>query len=279
MAIKRTILIVLLGGSLLHAFTQEPFTSGFSMGSLGTIQSPLMKSSLSFASNALWLPDSFRYGFATSASLYFDPMGGTATDLISAEIYGAFRFKKTSCSLFFSQFSALGMYFENEVRTSIGYTITKHVALGIDARTCFAYLNVAPQKIRTYAALSATVRLASQAGFLSGSVRNIPIIYKSAIAYGDPLLLGCALETAPYKGARSGLLFELTPGRHQIIRFALAEALQLSQNCAILGGIGSSPFSVSIGLLVGTSQYGFSVNTIKQTDLGWSKGVSFAYVK
>lgn len=267
--------------ALIQGGIHDPFPFGSSAGNLGTI--------VQYGNNLAhdpWTPasfcaDSISWGMGVSGTMYYDKMDESQDSrIMQGGIGGLFRIAPAHLifKAAYARFSALGVYFEDDIRLSLATSLFRKFTIGT---TLYLFRNgiYTPEVV------------AQNALFLKESIAlSLPFVLLSFQSHHPlravdrtrtvlPPSLSFGIHTRQHRYGAQGVTITMVDTHNPRFSFAIGQRFQLHPVVAIDAAVGAAPFTLAAGLVFARPKWNASGALNHHPELGWSKSVGMMMVR
>lgn len=274
MAMKSMLIILFCSFCLFAEIRYSPFSTGYSMGNLGTI---IWDNT--FCATQSWIPAAFcdtalGKGINITAVTYYDDMD----NLQDRSIYevtggGYFTSRYVNIKLSGTFFNALDTYYEQSLFLSTAVAILPSLKISMECRGYRIGIHDQRNAVHTIGELGFTAWLRIR--YAAISLQSDHIVVKQSTASGTAPLLNvkCGIHTRTNRFGAQGVMIEITPQEEFPLRWKIGEEIRILKWMGIQIGLANNPVQVALGLSVDMNHSGVSASLVNHPQLGWSKGV------
>ena len=282
---KSTILIafsifILLLPHTPHAASNEPFPTGCSMATFGTILQGNRMSGRQPWTPACFVDDTAMFSLASSYVNYYDAMDNLQeSDFRQASVGGWVNLKNFSLKASGIFFSALGIYYEHNGFVSIGTSAIPYVNLSVELAAMKAGLYDDANEHETLLSTGASLWVPWSFASASLSCKNIILEDAAHRGFSRPFTINLGLHTMPHRLGAQGILLTITPEHTPEIRLCIGEEFYIYRTIGLSFAVSTRPLMVGFGVSFGMPSYGLYTAFVNHPVLGWSQGMGMEYVK
>jgi hypothetical protein len=260
---------------------RDPFPSGFSMGTLGTVIDDRGAGGREPWTSASFCADSAGFGFALCGTSYYGSINGSVgQDGISQTMGGGWYARKhLVCKAAIASLSAFSAYFEQAGFVSIGSDYLPVVRVSIEATGYRLGARVQGTPVRTVAETGISAWVPWSWAAVSFRIEHL-VLETAASDGADPLLsLRCGIHTAQNRFGGQGALVTVTPGESRPVCFTIGEEYRITPRIAFHVALSNNPVLVSFGMAYAFGRAGVEVSLVNHSVLGWSQGFGAEYYR
>ncbi len=277
MTFSRARTAVLLFGVVTLAFpaTQEPFPLGYSMANGGTIVQQRGISGREPFTPASCYADTFRYGLTVAGTDYFDPMDNMETSpIMQAAAGGFYSVRGYTAKVLFCHLDAMGIYFEQEGRLSVGTSALPFVNPSVEVSGYRAGLYRVTEGRAARADLGVSAFVPFKRAALMLSCSHIPLKSAGIPGYEDPLTVRAGVHTTTNSLGSQGVVCEAADDGSWRFRLSIGEEYRFAGILALDAAFTTNPVVVHFGITAAWKGAAVSAGFVDHPVLGWSKGLA-----
>jgi hypothetical protein len=280
---QRHFLILLLLVAAMNAIAglQDPFPSGFSMGTLGAVIDCHGASGHAPWTGAALCADTAGFGFSLSATSYYGSMSGSmGSDGISRGMGGGWYGRRhLVCKAAIANLTAFSTYFEQTGFLSIGSDYLRLVRVSLDAAGHRLGVRVQGTPVRTLAEAGISAWVPWSWAALSFRLEHL-VLETAGYDGADPLpTIRCGIHTVQNRFGGQGALVTVTPGEPRPLCFTIGEEYRITPSVAFRAALANNPLFISFGMAYSFGRTGIAVSLVNHPQLGWSQGFGAEYCR
>ncbi len=257
-----------------------PFSTGYSMGNLGTI---IWDNT--FCATQSWTPAAFcdsalGKGVNITAVTYYDDMDNLQNRSIYEVTGGGYLTSRyVNLKLSSTFFEVLDTYYEQSLFLSTAVAVFPFLKISIECRGYRIGIHNSQSAVHTIGELGFCAWLRIRSAAIS--LQSDHIIVKRSTASGTAPLLNvkCGIHTKTSRFGAQGVMIEITPQEQLPLRWKIGEEIRILKWLGIQIGLANNPVQVAFGLSVDMNHSAFSASLVNHPQLGWSKGVFMGYFR
>jgi len=219
------------------------------------------------------LGDTLRFGVSVAGIDYYDDMDNFEEREIRHAIGGGwYHSRYVTVKAAYEHFSALGLYFEQIGRLSVGSSALRYVAFSLELQGMRAGLRGYDDERETVVEMGATAWVPLKYVALSLAVEHITLEDAASAGFKADPAVRLGVHTRRHRWGALGAVAEVVAGDERLVRFAVGEEFWVHPMVGLGAGLCTEPLTVGFGATVVWRRYGTNVSFAHHPALGWSKG-------
>jgi len=274
-AIKGAVLTLVSIVLVLSNSLDGPFTTGFQMGTLGTVTDKyrmlLCRDTLKNNSRAL------QWCVSATYTSFYDAMDNLRDKSVyQVGIDAMVKRKQLVLFLSASQLNALSIYYEQDCRAGLDYALLNLISMGV-AVTGYRAGITAYNDNHVCAVFDANLKARINNIVIGTQICNVPIKSTKTSGVMPIVTYSFGIQTLENVFGSQAFKLEIRPDLDKQVRWILGDALTIGKQITVQFAIANNPVQLSFGLLVNLKTLRSSIALVNNEKLGWSKGVSFGW--
>jgi hypothetical protein len=255
------------------AALNDPFPMGYAMGNFGAILWPGGLPARQPTAPAAALRGENCFGFSASATDYFDDMDNMADKDIRQACAGLWINRKfVSVKVAYLHFNALGIYREQEVFVSAGWSRIPFVSVSIEGAGYIASLLSGRNEHQNSASAGASFLFPRKYASLSFSFKDVPVKPAGCAGFAPPFAMAAGIHTMPHRFGAQGISVAVEPKPDLCIRFRAAQEFWIDNRIGIGAAVSANPLMIGLGVTARWDRFAAFGALVHHPVLGWSKG-------
>lgn len=260
---------------------RDPFLSGFSMGTQGTVINTNGATGREPWTSASLCGDSSGFGFSLSGTSYYGSLGGMAGPDGMTQAFGGgwYARKHLVGKAAIADLSALNVYYEQTGFVSLGTDYLSFMRLSMEATGYRTGVRVPGSVAHTIAEAGFSAWVPWSWAAFSFRLEHI-VIEHSSVDGGEPLpSLRFGIHTLHNRFGGQGAVITVTPDEPMPVCFTVGEEYRLTPGIAFNAAFSNNPVFISFGIAFQFGASDFGVALVNHERLGWSQGFAAGYNK